>query len=93
MNAEQMCPCGEPHTRAEARAEADRVQRAVERLAEVRAEGFKAGFAAGSAQALNDAAERIDRGPQIPLPPSIYSALCREWADSARAVEQKGGGE
>lgn len=47
----------------------------------------RANFYGGYRRALEDAAERIDRGPQIPLPPSIYSALCREWAEDAASWE------
>lgn len=32
------------------------------------------------AVALRDAADLIDRGPDVPLPPSVYSALLRERA-------------
>lgn len=31
--------------------------------------------------ALRDMADRIDRGPTFPLPPSVISALVRERAD------------
>jgi hypothetical protein len=37
------------------------------------------------AAALRDAADLIDRGPDIPLPPSVYSALLREHAEKALA--------
>jgi hypothetical protein len=30
---------------------------------------------------LRDMADRIDRGPTFPLPPSVFSALIRERAD------------
>ena len=33
------------------------------------------------ASTLRDMADRIDRGPDVPLPPSVYSALVRERAD------------
>jgi hypothetical protein len=36
---------------------------------------------AGLAATLRELADHIDRGPAIPLPPSIYSALLREHAD------------
>lgn len=35
------------------------------------------------AAALRDMAERIDRGPTFAVPPSVISALVREWADKA----------
>jgi hypothetical protein len=38
-------------------------------------------MASGAAVALRDAADLVDRGPDIPLPPSVYSALLRERAD------------
>lgn len=34
------------------------------------------------AEALREMAERIDRGPTFPVPPSVISALVRERADS-----------
>lgn len=46
-------------------------------------------FKAGYQRALEDAAEGIDRGPEIPLPPSVYSALCREWAGDVKAEAAK----
>lgn len=39
------------------------------------------GVPALAAAYLRDMADRIDRGPAIPLPPSVYSALVRERAD------------
>lgn len=36
-----------------------------------------------AARALREAADRIDRGPDFPLPPSIFSALLREYAEDA----------
>ena len=33
------------------------------------------------AEALREAADQIDRGPALPLPPSVFSALVRERAD------------
>lgn len=35
---------------------------------------------------LERMADQIDRGPEIPLPPSIYSALVRERAEDVRAI-------
>jgi hypothetical protein len=37
------------------------------------------------AEALRDAANEIDAGPNFPLPPSIISALIRERADRVAA--------
>lgn len=38
------------------------------------------------AKAFNDFADMVDRGPQIPLQPSIYSALARERATDIRSA-------
>jgi hypothetical protein len=35
---------------------------------------------AGLAAALGVLADSIDKGPDVPLPPSVYSALIREYA-------------
>ncbi|HEY9415193.1 MAG TPA: hypothetical protein VIQ30_10570 [Pseudonocardia sp.] len=36
---------------------------------------------------LRDMADRIDRGPSIPLPPGIISALVRERADALEPTD------
>lgn len=41
--------------------------------------------AAGLIAALRQMADNIDRGPSVPLPPRVYSALVREWADDLEA--------
>jgi hypothetical protein len=38
-----------------------------------------------AAWTLRDVAERIDRGPSFPMPPSVISALVRERADDIEA--------
>ena len=37
------------------------------------------------AQLLRAFADQIDQGPDVPLPPSIYSAMARETADNLDA--------
>jgi hypothetical protein len=39
-------------------------------------------YANAVALLLRDFADMIDRGPDVPLPPSVYSALVRERADN-----------
>lgn len=41
---------------------------------------------AGLAAAFRALADHIDRGPAIPLPPSVYSALVREYAEDFERI-------
>jgi hypothetical protein len=47
-------------------------------------------LAAGAVDALRDMADRIDRGPTFPLPPSVISALIRERADEIAEGARRG---
>lgn len=47
-------------------------------------------YANAVALLLRDFADMIDRGPDVPLPPSIYSALAREAADTYTAKQVEG---
>ena len=47
-------------------------------------------LAAALPHVYRDFADLIDRGPAIPLPPSIYSALARERADDLDAEADHG---
>ena len=73
--------CGRPveADRMEAEAAALRVQ--IEAALNVRTASPDMACQPTAAQALREAADLVDRGPDIPLPPSIYSALLRERAD------------
>lgn len=57
-----------------------------ESCAEVNLTGIAAACVAPVLKAI---ADRIDLGPGVPLPPSVYSSLFREWAlDASEATDQ-----